>query len=76
MNRKDLQARAERVRIHLADTERTLNAIEGARMQLSSAQDEIRGQTTVVKERIAWAIKELDAIRALIVAAMPASPQE
>lgn len=43
-------------------TERILTAIEGARMQISSTGDELRGQTSIVKERVAWLIARVDAL--------------
>lgn len=48
------------------DTEGMLTAIEGARMQLSSTGDELRGQVTTIRERVRWLIQELDKLRAQI----------
>ena len=53
-------ADAERIRGQAFETKASLEAIEGARQQLSAAQDELRGQTTTIKERVAWLIRELD----------------
>jgi hypothetical protein len=43
-------------------TERILTAIEGARMQISSTGDELRGQHGIIKERIQWLIKVIDVL--------------
>lgn len=53
-------ADAEKVRGLAFETKTSLEAIEGARQQLSAAQDEIRGQTTTIKDRVTWLIRELD----------------
>jgi predicted PurR-regulated permease PerM len=47
-------------------TERILDAIEGARLQISSTGDELRGQTRTVKERVNWLIGRVDALIATI----------
>jgi hypothetical protein len=43
-------------------TERILSAIEGARMQISSTGDELRGQNRTLKERVQWLIGRVDAL--------------
>ena len=43
-------------------TEKILTAIEGARMQISSTGDELRGQTSIIKERVQWLIARVDAL--------------
>lgn len=61
------QARAleacNKLKIGIDDTVRMLEAIEGARCQVSSTGDELRGQITIIKERVNWLIRELDALR-------------
>jgi hypothetical protein len=47
----------------IAETEKLLQAIEGARMQFSSAADELRYITTATRERLRWLIAELDKLR-------------
>lgn len=41
-------------------TERILQAVEGARMQISSTGDELRAQNRSIKERVQWLIGRLD----------------
>ena len=48
-------------------TERILTAIEGARMQISSTGDELRGQNRTIKDRINWLIGQYDRLIALLV---------
>jgi hypothetical protein len=53
----------KKLRLAIDDTEGLLKAVEGARMQISSTADELRGQTSILKERVAWLIRELDTLR-------------
>ena len=53
----------EKLKLAIDDTEAMLIAIEGARRQVSSTGDELRGQITILKERVNWLIRELDSIR-------------
>jgi chromosome segregation ATPase len=55
---------AERIRGQVFEADQSLEAIEAARRQLSSAQDELRGQHTAIKARVAWLIRELDELTA------------
>ena len=58
----DAIAAAEKIRGQAFDAQRSMDAIDGARMQLSRAEDELRGQSTSVKDRVAWLIRELDVL--------------
>lgn len=53
-------AKAELIRGEAFIAQESLEAIEGARRQLSVAQDELRGQHTRISERVSWLIRELD----------------
>jgi hypothetical protein len=53
----------EKLRLAIDDTQGMLTAIEGARQQMSMTGDELRGQATIIKERVNWLIRELDALR-------------
>lgn len=46
--------------------DQVLEAVEGARMQISSTGDELRGQTGLIKERVQWLIGRIDALIATI----------
>jgi hypothetical protein len=61
----DAIAEAERIRGQVFEAASSLDAIEGARMQLSRAEDEIRGQSTSIKDRVSWLIRELDRLAEL-----------
>lgn len=56
----------EKLKLAIDDTEKMLEAIEGARRQISSTGDELRAQVTIIKERVNWLIREMDLIRAKI----------
>ncbi len=47
-------------------TARILQAIEGARMQISSTGDELRGQHVIIKERTNWLIHQYDRLIAML----------
>jgi uncharacterized coiled-coil DUF342 family protein len=64
-NDRGLEA-VQKLRSAVDDTEGMLKGIEGARMQLSSTADELRGQVTTIRERVRWLIQELDKVRAQI----------
>lgn len=51
---------AEKIRGQAFDAEASLEAVEGARRQLSVANDELRGQSRMIKDRVNWLILELD----------------
>lgn len=53
-----------KLRLSIDDAVTMLNAIEGARTQMASTSDELRGQTTIIKERVNWLIRELDTLEA------------
>lgn len=53
-------AAAEKIRGQAFDAQSSLEAVEGARRQLSVANDELRGQSRVIKDRVSWLILELD----------------
>lgn len=55
------------LKLAIEDTVGMLTAIEGARLQFSSTADELRGQVTIIKERVNWLIRELDGLRKQIV---------
>jgi uncharacterized membrane protein len=62
----DAIAAAELIRGQAFEANASLDAIEGARRQLSVATDELRGQTTATKERVTWLIRELDRLAAQV----------
>lgn len=66
MKRHELLADADRLEGAIKDTQGIYENLEGARKQLSRVEDELRGQTTIIKERVTWLIKELDNLRDLI----------
>lgn len=57
-------AEAEKIRGQAFEAVASLEAIEGARQQLSVANDELRGQQTTIKDRVMWLIRELDRLAA------------
>lgn len=66
-------AKLQKLRESVTDVKAMLEAIEGARMNLSSANDaisssidEFRGQITVIKDRVTWLIRELDKLHTVI----------
>lgn len=59
---------AEKLRLDINDVEAMLKRIDGTRMAMSAAADEARGQVTIVRERVNWVIRELDTLRAQVVA--------
>jgi chromosome segregation ATPase len=63
MTDRKLLERAKQLGIDVKDTEQLLQRLEGARNQLSSAYNELRMQTTVIRERVAWLIQELDKLQ-------------
>lgn len=68
MNRHDLLADTARLEKEIKDTQGISDRIEGARVALQFLGDEMRGQTVVIKERVNWLIRELDALKAMIAA--------
>jgi hypothetical protein len=60
----DAIAAAERIRGQTFDAQSSLDAIEEARVHLSRADDELRGQHTTIKDRVTWLIVELDRLAA------------
>ena len=61
-----LEARAtfHRLRGAAFDATEVLERIEGARRQMSVANDELRGQIGNTKDRVDWLIRELDKLNA------------
>ncbi len=53
----------EKLKLAINDTQGLLTAMEGARQQISATGDELRGQATIIKERVNWLIRELDQLR-------------
>lgn len=47
----------------VVNVESALDQLENAREHITMAVDELRGQTTVIKERVYWLIAELDKLR-------------
>jgi chromosome segregation ATPase len=81
MTQKELREKAKRLGVEIAKSDTILQALEkargsleGARAQISMVVDEMRMQTTISKERIAWCIAELDKLRADIEDALPPAP--
>ena len=68
---RDLLADHERLVNAINSTQGVLDSIEAARGQLSVLGDELRGQTTIIRERIAWLIREMDAIKIALAALAP-----
>lgn len=62
----DAIAAAEKIRGQAFDALSTVDAIDKARGQLSLAADELRGQSTAIKDRVNWLIRELDRLHARI----------
>jgi hypothetical protein len=62
MTEQGLLERARKLGIDIRDTKTMVDSIEGARLQLSSALDEIRMTGTVLRERLNWLIREMDAL--------------
>jgi hypothetical protein len=60
----DAVRQAERLRGQTFEAAASLDAIEAARRQLSVANDELRGQNTVLRNRINWLISEMDRLAA------------
>ena len=60
----DAIAAAEHIRGQTFDAQSSLDAIEEARVHLSRADDELRGQHTAIKDRVTWLIVELDRLAA------------
>jgi hypothetical protein len=54
MNTHDLLADAMRLQVAIEDTQGLLDAIEGARQQLSVLGDELKGKITIAQERQYW----------------------
>lgn len=71
MTQREQLDKAARLGVDIKNTELLLDRLEGARGQLSNAHDELRMQTTVMKERVAWLIRELDSLRAEVKSSMP-----
>jgi chromosome segregation ATPase len=63
MTDQGLLERAKKLGIDIRDTKILVDSIEGARSQLSTALDEMRMTSTVLRERINWLIRELDALQ-------------
>jgi hypothetical protein len=59
---KALEA-CHKLKLAIGDTEGMLTAVEGARRQISTTGDELRGQVAIIKERVNWLIRELDLLR-------------
>lgn len=74
MTDRKLMDRAREMGLQVEDTQKLLEAIEGARQQLSVASDEMRMTTTVIRERLAWLIGEMDKLRAQIATWKPDAP--
>ncbi len=53
----------ERLVKAINDTNGILDRIEAARGQLSVLGDEMRGQQTILRERISWLTREMDALK-------------
>lgn len=66
MNKRDLLADAKRLQVAIEDTQGILDRIEAARGQLSVLGDELRGQTSIIKERVQWIIREMDELKRLV----------
>jgi hypothetical protein len=60
---RDLLADHERLVKEIDSTQGILDSIEAARGQLSVLGDELRGQTTIVRERVAWLIRQMDVLK-------------
>lgn len=73
MTERAILERAAKLRLDVKNTEVLLERLEGARDHLSSAHDELRMQTTVIRERVAWLIAELDRLQADVRLGMPGS---
>jgi hypothetical protein len=57
---------ADQIKNTLAETEALLHAIEGARMQFSSAADNLHSISESVRQRLRELTQELDELRARI----------
>ena len=53
----------QKLRLAIDDTEAMMTAIGGAREHMDVAVQELRGQSTIIKERVNWLIRELDTLR-------------
>ena len=53
----------KKLNVAIEDTEKMLDSIVGSRDHMAAAVEELRGQTTIIKERVNWLIRELDLLR-------------
>jgi chromosome segregation ATPase len=58
-----IAAGTEELKGIITHVESALNQLENAREHMTMAIAELRGQTTVIKERVFWLIGELDQLR-------------
>ena len=63
MTEQGLIERAKKLGIDIKDTKSMVESLEGARHQLSTALDEVRMTGTVLRERLNWLIREMDALQ-------------
>lgn len=66
VSKHDLLADAKRLQVAIEDTQGILDRIEAARGQLSVLGDELRGQNSIIKERLQWIIREMDELKRLV----------
>jgi hypothetical protein len=71
MTDASLLERAKKLGIDIKDTDIWLDRLEKARGQMSNSSDEFRMQVTVIRERLAWLMREFDKLQDRIATSSP-----